>query len=124
MKIIINNSSMQPIYLQIVSQIKAMVIDGSLKEETSLPSVRGMANELKISALTVKKAYDALEQEGFVITVHGKGSYIAKTNSSLYEEVQRKELEQEMESLITKGRMLGMKKEELKDMFELMLDGE
>ena len=74
MKIIINHSSMQPIYEQITDQIKAMIIDGTLKEEEMLPSVRTLAKELKISALTVKKAYDFLEEEGFVVTVHGKGA--------------------------------------------------
>ena len=71
---------MQPIYEQITDQIKAMIIDGTLKEEEMLPSVRTLAKELKISALTVKKAYDFLEEEGFVVTVHGKGSFIAKNN--------------------------------------------
>ena len=66
MRIIINNSSMQPIYEQIVEQIKGMVLDGSLKAQTMLPSVRALSKELKISALTVKKAYDHLEQAGFV----------------------------------------------------------
>ena len=76
MKLIINNSSMQPIYEQIVSQIKAEIMKGALKEDTALPSVRALARELKVSALTVKKAYDELEAEGFVVTVHGKGSYV------------------------------------------------
>ncbi|MFQ7840037.1 MAG: GntR family transcriptional regulator, partial [Thomasclavelia spiroformis] len=72
MKIIINNSSMTPIYEQIVDQIKAMIINGELVANTVLPSVRSLSKELKISALTVKKAYDQLEQTGFTITVHGK----------------------------------------------------
>ena len=80
MKIIINNSSVQPIYEQIVNQIKAMITDGTLKIDTMLPSVRSLAKELKISALTVKKAYDTLEQSGFVVTVHGKGSFVAGAN--------------------------------------------
>ena len=74
MKIIINNSSMQPIYEQIVTQIKSQIMDGNLKENEMLPSVRSLAKEIKVSALTVKKAYDALEDEGFVVTIHGKGS--------------------------------------------------
>ena len=72
MKIIINNSSMVPIYEQIMEQIKAQIISGELKENDILPSVRTMAKELKISALTVKKAYDNLETEGMTVTVHGK----------------------------------------------------
>ena len=72
MHIIINNSSQQPIYEQIVESIKAMIMSGELGEDTMLPSVRALARDLKISALTVKKAYDHLESEGFIVTVHGK----------------------------------------------------
>ena len=77
MNIIINNSSMQPIYEQIVEQIKAAIMKEELKAEESLPSVRTLSKDLRISALTVKKAYDTLEQEGFIITVHGKGTHSA-----------------------------------------------
>ncbi|CUN06849.1 HTH-type transcriptional repressor yvoA [Blautia hydrogenotrophica] len=83
MKIIINNSSQQPIYEQIVEQIKSLIIARELREHTMLPSVRGLSKELRISALTVKKAYDRLEEEGFVTTVHGKGSFVASTNQEL-----------------------------------------
>ena len=75
MKIIINHSSMVPIYEQIVDQIKTLIRNGELKENDNLPSVRSLSKELKISALTVKKAYDNLEAEGFTVTVHGKGTY-------------------------------------------------
>ena len=75
MKLIVNGSSMVPIYEQVMEQIKALILNGSLKENDVLPSVRTLAKELKISALTVKKAYDYLEQEGFTVTVHGKGTY-------------------------------------------------
>ena len=71
MKIIINNSSMMPIYEQVVEQIKTMIVRGDLKKDEILPSVRTLARDLKISALTVKKAYDNLEQGGFIVTVHG-----------------------------------------------------
>lgn len=76
MKLIINNSSMQPIYEQIVSQVKKEIMRGELQEGEMLPSVRTLAKDLKVSALTVKKAYDALDAEGFVVTVHGKGSFV------------------------------------------------
>ena len=85
MKIIINNTSMVPIYEQIMEQIKAQIISGQLKENDILPSVRTMAKELKISALTVKKAYDNLEAEGMTVTVHGKGTYVAASNTQLLE---------------------------------------
>lgn len=78
MKIIINHSSMQPIYEQITDQIKAMIIDGTLKEEEMLPSVRTLAKELKISALTVKKAYDFLEEEGSWLRCMGKEALLPR----------------------------------------------
>ena len=83
MKIIINNSSMTPIYEQVVEQIKAMILSEELEEGDILPSVRSLSKELKISALTVKKAYDNLEAEGFAVTVHGKGTYVAGLNRAL-----------------------------------------
>ena len=84
MNIIINHSSMIPIYEQITAQIKASVMDGILKADDALPSVRSLSKELKISALTVKKAYDRLEEEGFVVTIHGKGSFIAAAKSGTH----------------------------------------
>ena len=83
MKIIINHSLMTPIYEQVVDQIKTMIRKGKLKENDQLPSVRTLSKELKISALTVKKAYDNLEEEGFVVTVHGKGTYVSANNREL-----------------------------------------
>ena len=122
MNIIINNTSMQPIYEQIVGQIKASIMQGKLKEEDMLPSVRGLAKDLRISALTVKKAYDALEEQGFIITVHGKGSFVTCANQDLLLEEKRKEIENEMEILIRKGRSLGMSDVELGDLFKLVLE--
>lgn len=113
---------MQPIYEQIVGQIKAAIMQGKLKEEDMLPSVRGLAKDLRISALTVKKAYDALEEQGFIITVHGKGSFVACANQDLMLEEKRKEIESEMEMLIRKGRSLGMTDVELGDLFKLVLE--
>ena len=92
MKLIINNSSMQPIYEQICTQIKNKILSGELKQEEMLPSVRTFAKELRVSALTVKKAYDALEQEGFIVTVHGKGSFVSGVNQELRMEEKRKEV--------------------------------
>ena len=91
MKIMINNSLMTPIYEQIVDQVKALIRSGELKENDNLPSVRALAKELRISALTVKKAYDNLEAEGFAVTVHGKGTYVAATNTERLLEEQKKE---------------------------------
>ncbi len=122
MRIIVNNSSMHPIYEQIVDQIKAMVLDGSLQPDTALPSVRSLSADLRISALTVKKAYDALEQEGFVVTVHGKGSYIANINSELAMEERRKEVEVKLEAAIREGRSNGMKDADIRELFEIIME--
>ncbi len=123
MEIIISNSSMEPIYEQIIGQIKAMIINGSLKEETLLPSVRSLSKDLKISALTVKKAYDGLEEEGFIITVHGKGSFVVPNNANLLQEEQRKAVEDKMEAAIRAGRGCGMEDKEIRELFELIMEG-
>lgn len=122
MKLIINNSSMQPIYEQIVTQIKSQIMDGSLKENEMLPSVRSLAKEIKVSALTVKKAYDALEEEGFVVTIHGKGSYVACASQELMLEEKKKEVEQELESAIRKGKSCGMTSDDLEELFHIILE--
>ena len=123
MKIIIHTSLMVPIYEQIVDQIKMLIRNGELKENDNLPSVRTLSKELKISALTVKKAYDNLESEGFTVTVHGKGTYVAATNTELLLEEQKKELEADLEQAIQKGRRCGISDEDIKSLFELILEG-
>lgn len=123
MKIMINTSLMVPIYEQITDQIKKLIRSGELKENDNLPSVRTLSKELKISALTVKKAYDNLESEGFVITVHGKGTYVAAINTELLLEEQKKELEADLEQAIQKGRRCGISDEEIRILFDLILEG-
>ncbi len=122
MHIIINNSSQQPIYEQIVESIKAMIMSGELGEDTMLPSVRALARDLKVSALTVKKAYDHLESEGFIVTVHGKGSFVAMANANLLAEQARKEVEADLERAIQKGRRCGMTDEEISDLVHLLME--
>lgn len=123
MKIMINNSLMTPIYEQIVDQVKALIRSGELKENDNLPSVRALAKELKISALTVKKAYDNLEAEGFTVTVHGKGTYVAATNTDLLLEEQKKEVETDLEMAIQKGRRCGLSGEDIRTLFDLIMEG-
>lgn len=124
MKLILNTSSMVPIYEQIVGQIKKLIQKGELKENDNLPSVRTLSKELKISALTVKKAYDELEKEGFTVTVHGKGTYVAAINTELLLEEQKKEIEEDLEKAILKGRRYGISDEDIKSLFELIIEGE
>lgn len=122
MHIIINNSSMIPIYEQIVNQLKESIIGGELLADTALPSVRGLSNELKISALTVKKAYDALEQQGFVVTVHGKGTFVRATNPDLRREAGQKEVEEGLADAIGRAKRCGMTKQETCQLFEIVLE--
>lgn len=122
MHIIINNSSMIPIYEQIVDQLKESIIRGELLADTALPSVRGLSNELKISALTVKKAYDALEQQGFVATVHGKGTFVRATNPDLQKEAGQKEVEEGFASAIGKAKHCGMTRQETCQLFEIVME--
>ena len=122
MKLIINHSSIHPIYEQIVEQTKEKIMHGELTEETMLPSVRTLAKDLKVSALTVKKAYDALEQEGFVNTVHGKGSFVACANQNLMLEEKKKEVEADLEKAIRKGRSCGMSNQEITELFNIVLE--
>ncbi|MDD6467526.1 MAG: GntR family transcriptional regulator [Erysipelotrichaceae bacterium] len=122
MKLLINHTSMVPIYEQIMDQIKTMIRKGELKENDPLPSVRSLAKDLKISALTVKKAYDNLELEGLTATIHGKGTYVKASNQELLLEQQKRDLEADLEKAILKGRQCGLTDDEIKDLFELILE--
>ncbi|MFV0361602.1 MAG: GntR family transcriptional regulator [Suipraeoptans sp.] len=122
MKIIINHSSMTPIYEQLCNQIKNMIKTESLREGDVLPSVRSLSKELKISALTVKKAYDFLEQENFTITVHGKGTFVNASNKEFLAEEQRKEIENDFYNTIQKGKRYDLSDDELKEIFTIMLE--
>lgn len=122
MHIIINHSSMVPIYEQIMDQVKAAITSGELKADTALPSVRNLARELKISALTVKKAYDFLEEEGFTVTVQGKGTYVAAGNWERIKEEQRRLLETELEAAVERGRSSGISDEEIREIFRFIME--
>ena len=106
MNIIINHSSMQPIYEQIMGQIKERIMHGELKD----------------SALTVKKAYDGLEEEGFIVTVHGKGSFVACANQETMLEEKKREVEADLEMAIRKGRSCGMSDQEIRELFQIVLE--
>ncbi|MCI6434578.1 MAG: GntR family transcriptional regulator [Clostridiales bacterium] len=122
MQIILNNASMVPIYEQLVGQIKNQILSGELPENEPLPSVRALSTTLKISALTVKKAYDKLEEDGFVVTVHGKGTYVAPTNRSLAVEARRRAVEEDFTQALDKARAVGMTPDEIRQLLELLLE--
>ncbi len=122
MHILLNKTSMVPIYEQLTDQIKNEIISGELKDDEMLPSVRTLSGELRISSLTVKKAYDKLEEEGFVVTVHGKGTFVAATDHQLAMEARRKSVEEEMAAAIEKAIALGMSKEEILEIATIIME--
>lgn len=124
MNIIISNSSSVPIYEQIKQSIKQAILNNELREEDMLPSVRVMANDLKISFLTVKKAYDELEKEGYIKSVQGKGSFVAPKNSELVQEKKRKEIQNYIEKIIKLAQMSDISEKEIIELFKLMYKGE
>ena len=113
---------MVPIYEQLMEQIQSDIIQSELKEGEALPSVRTLAGELRISALTVKKAYDKLEEEGFVTTVHGKGTYVSASDKQLALEARQKVIEDDFDKVIDRALSMGMKKEEISEVVKLILD--
>jgi GntR family transcriptional regulator len=122
MKLIINGSSMTPIYEQIMEGIRKMIASGELANGDALPSVRTLANELRISVLTVKKAYDRLEEEGFVVTVHGKGTYVAATDRQLAMEARKKAVEDDFAAAVEKARAVGFTRNDILDIVALVLE--
>ena len=124
MNIIISNSSSIPIYEQIKTAIKQAIFSNELKEEDMLPSVRSMANDLKISFLTVKRAYDELEQEGYIKTVQGKGSFVAPKNLELIKEEKLKEIQVLIEKIYTISKVSNITEEEIQELFKIIFSDE
>ena len=120
MKIIISNSSPDPIYEQITRQIKSQILSGDLREGDSLPSIRKLAQELQISGITTKRAYEELEKEGFVDTVEGKGSFVAMQNKALLREKKMKVVEDKLAQAVDEARLLGITRTELEEMLGLL----
>ena len=124
MKIIISNSSPDPIYEQIKKQIKSQIINGELDEGQTLPSIRKLAKELQISVITTKRAYEDLEREGFIDTVTGKGSFVAAQNKEFLREKRMKIVEDKLGGAISEAKMLGIGIHELKEMLVLLYEEE
>jgi GntR family transcriptional regulator len=120
MKIIISNSSPDPIYEQIARQIKNQIISGELSEGEALPSIRRLAQELQISVITTKRAYDELEREGFIDTVGGKGCFVAMQNKELLREKKMKIVEEKLAEAVSESKILGFSLEELQQMLQLL----
>lgn len=117
MDIIFSNSSNKPIYEQIVSQIKALIMKGELIEGDSLPSMRLLAKELRISVITTKRAYEELELQGFIVSITGKGSFVTGCNKELIREEHLKKVEDNIKEAIRQSKMCNI---ELADLVEMM----
>ena len=124
MNIIISNNSSIPIFEQIENAIKQAIFSNELKEEDMLPSVRSLANDLKISFLTVKRAYYELEQAGFIKTVQGKGSFVAPKNLELIREEKLKEIQDYIEKIYDISKISNISEEEIKELFKMIFEGD
>ena len=124
MEIIIRNTSGQPIYSQIASQIKAQILSGELQPGEALPSIRALAKDLKISVITTKRAYDELENAGFLDTVAGKGCFVAEKNLELIRERQMAELEEHLTAAVAIAKRNGVSYEQTRDTLRLFWEEE
>ncbi len=120
MKIIIANSSPDPIYEQIMKQLKAQILSGELTEGAALPSIRRLALDLQISVITTKRAYDELEREGFINTVAGKGTFVAVHNQELLREKRVKLVEEKLTQAVSEARLMGVGLDTLEEMLRLL----
>ena len=122
MEIVISNASDKPIYEQISSQIKGAILSGSLQTGEALPSIRSLANDLRVSVITTKRAYSDLEQLGFIETVQGKGSFVAGGNLELLREERLRRIEHLLEEALGEARSAGVSADEVHDMLDVLAE--
>lgn len=124
MDIIIDNSASLPIYEQLRNQIRDQIINDVLAYDEQLPSIRVLAKDLSISIMTVKKAYDALEEEGFIVTRQGKGSFVAEKNENVAREIVQKQMEEYMEAVVAIAKDHAIEKEDIMAMLDVLFGGD
>lgn len=124
MKLVISNSSSVPIYEQIKNAIIEQIMSGELEENEALPSIRSLAQEIKISVMTIKKSYDELEKEGYIVSRQGKGTFVAPKNMELLKEQKQKEIETYLSKIIDISHCYQISKDEILDLFEFMYGSE
>ena len=124
MDIIITGDSVVPLYEQIENQLKEQILQGKLEQGSSLPSIRMMAKELKVSIITVKRAYEELEQEGFIETAPGKGSFVSMANKEWLMEIRMSQLEDQLAEVIATAKGMDMSLEELQERVQLIYEEE
>ena len=122
MHILIDNKSGAPIYEQICTQIRDQIISGELKENDMLPSIRGLAKDLRISFVTTKRAYDELEKEGFLYTIQAKGCFVAPKNTQLLREQNLKQIEDHMEKIVQLAASCNLSKEDILEMVKFSME--
>lgn len=122
MDIIISGDSAIPLYEQITRQLKEQILQGKLEQGSILPSIRALAKELKVSIITVKRAYEELEQEGFVETTPGKGTYVSMDNRERLREIRMSQIEEKLEEVVTSAKNIGMNLEDLIECITLMYE--
>jgi GntR family transcriptional regulator len=120
--IVISNSSNDPIYLQIVNQIKEQIMNGKLAASDPLPSIRSLAKDLGISVITTKRAYDELEKDGLIVTVGGKGTFVAAVNQEMLREAKLKQIEEHLAEAAEAAKLLGLSLQELNAMLTLIYE--
>ena len=122
MNIIVSNSSQEPIYEQIATQIKNMIMRGELGEDDALPSIRNVARELQISVITTKRAYEELERDGYILSVPGKGSFVAAQNKELLKEIRLKIVEEKLAEAVDAGKSIDLSLNEMQEMLKLLYE--
>lgn len=119
MEIIISNNANKPIYEQINSQIKAMIMSGKLQPGEAIPSMRALAKALHVSVITVQKAYEDLQRDGFIETIVGRGSFVSAQNKEFYQEEQQRRAEEHLQQAANIGRISGIPVEKLVELLRL-----
>ena len=122
MKIIVSNASNIPLYQQIEEQIKEAIFVGELKDGDVLPSIRNLANDIQVSVLTIRRVYDELEKEGFIICHVGVGSFISAKNLDILRDSKRRKVEQKMLDMIQQAKQLGISKDELHSIMDILYE--
>ena len=122
MELFINNKSGAPIYDQIYNQIKQQIISGALQPDEAMPSIRGLARDLRISVITTKRAYDELEKEGFIYTIAAKGCFVAPKNVELLREETLKNIENHIGQIVRLSQSVGLSEQEVLDMVRFAME--
>ena len=124
MKLVIKPHGTLAIYEQIVNQLKNAIVTGELKEGEALPSIRGLASDLKVSVITTKRAYEELERDGFIYTVQAKGCYVAPKNTELIREENLKKIEDHIDEIIKLSAAVNLSKEDIAEMIAFAMEDE